>query len=1014
MEKIPNYTLGIDMGTNSIGWAVVGHDDNLKPTGLIACGTRIFQEAVDPKSRIPKNQARRAARAARRLVVRRKMRLSSVLNILLKTGLLPNNVDEREKLFADNKSFDPYQLRKKALYNKLTPYEFGRVLYHLAHRRGFQSNRKVSSKDDGEVKISINSLHQEIKNADCRSLGEYLASQPTKRNRYTDRSMYQEEFELVWQEQQKHYPDLLNQTLKVSIHKAIFFQRPLKVQKYLVGKCTLEPLKKRASRALLEVQRFRILQDLNNLTIKNPVTREYRIPTNNERGKLLELLERQKTLSWNKARTALRLHKGEIFNLEEGKKKELIGSRTAFALRSILKKHWDEMKLAKQNDLITDMLTIDNERGFLNRMKSEWGFDSETAEELAKTELEPGYARLSLKAIRKIIPHLEQGMPYDKACNAAGYNHSMLNKQAAGEKLGAPPYLRNPVVQKALYETRKVVNAIIHRYGKPTVIRIEMARDMKLTRRQKEEWQKKQKENEKINDKARDILQNEFEIQNPTRADIQKYNMWIECSMTCPYTGAIINREKLFSPEVDVEHILPYSRSLDDSYMNKTLCMAYENRATKHNRTPYEAYHTDAQKYPAILQRIKTLPWPKRRRFEQKEIDTDKFVERQLNDTRYICVEVKKYLQQIGVRIEISKGEATAALRHRWNLSRILSEDGSLEKNRADHRHHAIDAIIIALTSTSLFQKLSSLSAQSGVALSESGFHLEKPWSSFYEDVDKKVRHIIVSHAPSHKISGALHEGTAYGFSEHEECFVYRKPLGVDITLAQILKIRDKYVKELVIARLEKFEPEIRKAIDEAIPKKSRYKITDKQAKDLIKKAFGNSEYPLLHKNGKTPIKSVRIVDNTLKSNMLAVKNESGQAYKYYPFGNNHHIEIIKHTKTGKRDGIVVTTAEAARRARNNKIPIVQKLPPWEKEGTIFDECWEFVMSLAINDMLMLDKDNIRQYFRVQKISSNTQIFYLSHAAATLDESTSKMPNAFEYRKVIVDVLGNIIACKND
>ena len=293
--------------------------------------------------------------------------------------------------------------------------------------------------------------------------------------------MYQEEFELVWQEQQKHYPDLLNQALKVSTHKAIFFQRPLKLQKYLVGKCTFEPSRKRAARALLETQRFRILQDLNNLAIKNPITREYRILTSNEREELLELLERQKTLSWNKARTAIGLHEGEIFNLEEGKKKELIGNRTAYTLRSILGTRWDNMTLEDQNEIITDMITIDNEQGFLNRITSHWGFDSETAEKLATTELEPGYARLSLKAIRKILPHLERGMTYDKACNAAGYNHSMFNQQTAVDKLGAPPYLRNPVVQKALYETRKVVDTIIHRYGKPAAIRVEMARDMKLT-----------------------------------------------------------------------------------------------------------------------------------------------------------------------------------------------------------------------------------------------------------------------------------------------------------------------------------------------------------------------------------------------------------------------------------------------------------------------------------------------------------------------------------------------------
>ena len=1009
-----NFTLGLDLGTNSIGWAMIGHDNNQEPSELIGCGTRIFQEAVDAKTKTPKNKARRDARAARRLVSRRKMRRNTILNLLVKNKLLPEDAIERQKIFADNKSFDPYHLRKRALDEKLEPYELGRALYHLCHRRGFQSNRKAASKEDGDVKKAISGLRQEMLDSNSRTLGEYLASQSTKRNRYTDRTMYQEEFKKIWQEQQKHYPDLLNQVFKVTAHNTIFFQRPLKLQKNLVGKCTFEPTRKRASRALLEYQRFRMLQDINHLTIKNPITREYRALEKDEQEKLIKILEKQKTLGWGAARKKLKLHEGEIFNLEEGKKKELIGNRTDYALRSILKEQWNSMTQEKQNALITDMLTIDNEQGFLNRMTLHWGFDTETAEELAKTELEPSYARLSRKAICKILPYLEQGMIYSEACKVAGYDHSNPNSSIATNKLGEPPYLRNPVVQKALYETRKVVNAIIREYGKPTTIRIEMARDMKLTKKQKEALQKKQNENKKANEKARKILQDEFRIQNPTREDIQKYNMWLECKTICPYTGVEISREKLFSSEVDVEHILPYSRSLDDSYMNKTLCMAVENRAVKQNKTPYEAYHADSERYLKILQQVKNLPWPKRKKFEQKEIDKDKFVERQLNDTRYICTEVKKYLQGLGATVEISKGEATAALRHRWNLNRILARDGIIEKNREDHRHHAVDAVVIALTSRALFQKLSRLSAQSNVSLSEHGFYLDKPWQSFYEDVDEKVKNIIVSHAPSRKISGALHEETAYGYSENEKCFVYRKPLDTDLTLAQVSKIRDAYVKNLVISRLEKVEPKIREALDETRPKKMRYKITDKQAKELMKKVFGNTENRLLHKDGKTPIKNVRIMDNTLKSNMLAVKNKSGQEYKYYPFGNNHHIEIIEHTKTGKREGIVVTTAESARRTRNNKMPIVQKDPPWGKDGTMYGEDWKFVMDLSINDMLAFDKDGSKQYFRVQKISSNKQIFYLSHLAATLENSRSALPNAFECVKVTVDVLGKIFPSQND
>lgn len=194
---------------------------------------------------------------------------------------------------------------------------------------------------------------------------------------------------------------------------------------------------------------------MNNLAIKNPITREYRPLAGNEREKLLKLLERQKTLSWNRARTALGIHEGEVFNLEEGKKKELAGNRTAYMLRAILGNRWDGMPPDQQNELVTDMLTIDNEHGFLNRMTSHWHVDADTSEKLATTELDPGYARLSRKAINKILPHLETGMTYDKACAAAGYDHSNPNRPSVRDKLGSPPYLRNPVVQKALYETMK-------------------------------------------------------------------------------------------------------------------------------------------------------------------------------------------------------------------------------------------------------------------------------------------------------------------------------------------------------------------------------------------------------------------------------------------------------------------------------------------------------------------------------------------------------------------------------
>lgn len=979
------FTIGMDMGTNSIGWAIIESDARGKTSGLIACGSRIFPEAIDAKTSVPKNQARRAARSARKLIARRKMRRNKVLNLLSRNNLLPVDSVEREKILTDNKLYEPYQLRKRALDEKLDPYGLGRALYHLGQRRGFQSNRKASSKDDSVVKSAITALQQEMIGSESRTLGEYLAKRPNKRNRYTDRTMYQDEFELIWRSQQKYHAEILNQALKVAIHNAIFFQRPLKIQKNLIGKCTFEPSRKRAARALLEAQRFRMLQDINHLAVKNPKTCEYRPLTKEERGKLLALLEKQKTLSWGKARKTLNLHEGEVFNLEEGKKKELIGNRTDYTLRSILDAQWGVMTADKQDALITDMLTIDNEQGFLNRMTSYWGFSPDITEKLAKTELEPGYMRLSRKAICRILPHLEEGLTYDKACLAAGYNHEDPQPQTVAEGLGEPPYLRNPVVQKALFETRKVVNAVVRQYGKPATIRVEMARDMKLTRRQKDERQKDNKAREKANDIARGILQKEFGIENPARADIQKYNMWMECKGACPYTGSAISRVMLFSPDVDVEHILPYSRTLDDSYMNKTLCMAAENRSVKHNKTPYEAYSADREEYEGILQRVRCLPFPKRRRFEQKEVDTEKFVERQLNDTRYICREVRKYLQRLGVNVEVSKGEATAALRHRWNLNRILSDDGSGEKNRADHRHHAIDAIVIALTSRGLFQELSRLSAQSGVALSQRGFHLDTPWPSFFGDVSANIDKIIVSHASRRKISDALHQDTAYGYLEDKGCFASRKPLSDIKTDSQVEAIGDQKIKELVRTRLKEFDGDFKKALSDP----------------------GN---PLLHVDGKTPIRSVRLHVEFKDASMYPVKKD-GKAYKFFQLGNNHHVEIIENIKTCKRKGVFVTTIEAARRARIDRSAIVQR-----DHGTE----WRFIMSLCINDMLEITDDNgVSEFYRVQKMSGPVnRIDLRRHDVTATSDNEGRLlcsPNTLpkRCRKVIVDCLGNITPCND-
>ncbi|MCH8266166.1 MAG: type II CRISPR RNA-guided endonuclease Cas9 [Acidobacteria bacterium] len=1014
-----HLTLGIDLGTNSIGWALAESDEQQKPQKLLDCGSRIFPEAVEAKTRTPKNRARREARGARRVLARRKQRRRLLLGILVQHGLLPEDAEQQRQILTASEP-DPYALRARGVDDRLEEVEFARALYHLCQRRGFLSNRKARGgeerkKEEKGIKQAISQLQQEIHQSGARTLGQYLYTQPKKRCRHTSRAMYEQEFGELWKVQAPYHPVLLTEDLKVKIYRAIFFQRPLKAQKHLVGRCTFETSLRRASRAWQEAQRFRIWQDINNLEVRQPEGRGYRRLNDEERWKLFRRLDgsSKQSLTWNDVRKLLELSEGQTFNLEERGDKKLLANLTAVRLRKAFPKTadrpkgWDSCSPEEQRQLIEDLNSIQDPVALLKRLRTYWKLDEVSAEKVAEAELPPGYARLSLKAIKKLLPSLEKGMAYSNACQAAGYAVGDVKPHTGAVKLAGPPSLRNPVVQKALYEVRKVVNQIIRACGKPSLIRVELARDMKLTPKQKKAADKQRQANERLNEQAREKCQ-ELGIPSPSRDDLLKYRLWIESRELCPYTGQHIPPHMLFSGDVDIEHILPYSQSLDDSYRNKTLCMAWENRSVKRKQTPYEAYSGDSEKYAAILQRVEhsNMSWGKKRKFYQEQVDTEQFVNRQLSDTRYISREVRSYLLQLGVPVEISKGEATAALRRRWGLNGILATDRSDVKNRADHRHHAIDAIVIALTSRALFQKLSRLSARYEAALSQHAFRLDPPWDGFRSDVEARMKETIVSHAPTRKIIGALHEETAYGLSKENEdgqrFYVYRKRLD-SLTPKEIGKIRDKAIQRLVKQRIEDNggDPE-------------------NPTKELLKKAFAEPLYLPHRKNdGKTIIQKVRLeIPCKEETPYLRIKDDAGKEYKHYKLGSYHHVEIVENIDTGERKGRFVSTLVAARRARIEKVPIVDRA---------CDAGWQFVMWLCPNDMIEIEEDGQKEYYRVQKMSGATETIVLRKhhvAPAKIKDQTGKVildtetvgrlikkPNTLRGEKASVDPLGEVRPC---
>lgn len=256
-----------------------------------------------------------------------------------------------------------------------------------------------------------------------------------------------------------------------------------------------------------------------------------------------------------------------------------------------------------------------------------------------------------------------------------------------------------------------MVNELIDEFGKIDEIKVEMARDLKASKSQRNTIRTEQKRLERENDRVKAKI--EEAGQRVTHESLLKYKLWEECKQTCPYTGAVIPVHKLFTGEIQIEHIHPWSLSLNDSFSNKTLCYADENRL-KGDKTPFEFYGNDESNWTMIKERAlklfsDTKEYPKAyqkfKRFVQIKFDDD-FTSRQLNDTRYISKEAKNYLTQICNKVTVAPGQMTANLRQKWGLNYILNEQDG-EKTREDHRHHAIDALVMALSKVSYLQELS-------------------------------------------------------------------------------------------------------------------------------------------------------------------------------------------------------------------------------------------------------------------------------------------------------------------
>jgi len=821
----PTYRLALDLGSTSLGWAVFRLNGQHAPTAIIKAGVRIFSDGRDPKDGSSLAVTRRLARGMRRRRDRLLKRKTLMMNKLVEYGFFPVDKAARKEL----ERLNPYEIRARGLSEALQPGEFARALFHINQRRGFKSNRKTDKKDNesGALKTAIGHLRQELKNTGSQTVGAWLwqrmnngdgvraryhetpavTGEGKKRidkyyDLYIDRSMIEQEFNKLWAKQSELNPRLFNEQACKDLKKTLLHQRPLRPVK--PGRCTLLPEEERAPLALPSQQHFRIYQEVNNLRLLDESLRETPL-TLVQRNLIVAQLEEKRELTFKSILKLLKLPGHTSFNLEDEKRNHLKGNATSAILSK--PEHfghaWMTFGEAQQDEIVWQLVNEEDEEKLIKWLQENTQIDEIRAEKIASVSLPEGYGSLSRKALARILPVLEKDVvTYDKAVVAAGFkHHSDLGFDFDHTADELPYYgkalqrhvsfgsgnpeddddkcygkIANPTVHIGLNQVRKVVNTLIHRYGRPTEVVIEVARDLKQSREQKQEAQKRQADNQKRNTRIRKNIAELLNIGEDSvkRQDIQKWILWEELSRNavdrlCPYSGVQISAAMLLSAEVEIEHILPFSKTLDDSLNNKTVSMRRANRI-KGNRTPWEArtdFEAQGWTYDSILRRAEMMPKRKSYRFAEdgyeRWLGKDKdFLARALNDTRYLSRIAAEYLKLICPTTRVIPGTMTALLRGKFGLNNVLGLNG--EKNRNDHRHHAVDACVIGVTDQGLMHKFATASADPRKQqLDRLVENMPLPWETYREHVQRAVHNILVSHKPDHGFEGAMMEETSYG-----------------------------------------------------------------------------------------------------------------------------------------------------------------------------------------------------------------------------------------------------------
>lgn len=738
------YVLGLDIGIASVGWAVLALDSCDEPYKIVDLNSRIFPKAENPKDGASLALPRRLARGNRRRLRRRRHRMIRIKKLICRVGMLPRA--EMDSLYDNAFDADVYTLRSQGLERMLSNMEWARVLIHIAKHRGFKSNRKSikAEGDDGKVLMAVNENKEILKK--YRTVGEmfakdekFLVRKRNTTNSYilcVSRDMLIDEVKALFEAQRSFgnnftSDDFRDEYLNIFASQRSFDEGPGGNSPYggnqienMIGWCTFEREngEKRAPKASYSFMEFNLLQKLNHLRVKS--NKETRNLNDEERQKIIDLAWKSDNLTFKRIRKEISLpyefkftdvyykyqkdmSVEDIIDASENSRKFNFTApyhQIRKALDSVKKNRIKELTEDEINAIAYAFTVYKTDTRIKESLENAGISEDDRKALLDKLGGFSKFGHLSIKACKKINTYLKQGLVYSEACTKAGYDfksHVGTKTKFLDANSEEIREIKNPVVRRALSQTMKVVNSVIRKYGSPVEVHIEMAREMSKNFKERNEIQKIMDNNRAANEKIKDILSKEYGIYSPTGMDIIKYKLYQEQNGICPYSQTVMDIDRVFHDEkyVEIDHILPYSRSFDDSFNNKVLVKSAENQ-NKRNRTPMEYMQDDEVKLNKFVTGVKALIHNPRKvanllreNFNMQAMQEWK--SRNLNDTKYISRFVFNFFNDYlelaegkrKRRIVAVNGAITSYIRKRLGINKIR-ENGDT--------HHAVDAVIIA------------------------------------------------------------------------------------------------------------------------------------------------------------------------------------------------------------------------------------------------------------------------------------------------------------------------------